>query len=119
MNVDIRVCVCMYVCVCVCVCVCMFVCVCVCVCLRPSTVKALYVWGWSSRGQINDVVLKTFLSSVKSLHRYFSMKHRAFLISLSILLPLSGIVFAPRYILSRSAYCVSTHGWGHSLNRKG
>ena len=51
---------------------CVCVCVCVCVCLRPSTVKASSVWGWNSRGQINDVVLKTFLSSAKSLHRYFS-----------------------------------------------
>ena len=62
---------------------CVCVCVCVCVCLRPSTVKA--IWGWNSRGQINDFVLKTFLSSAKSLHRYFSMKHRAFLISRFIL----------------------------------
>ena len=38
----------------------MCVCVCVCVCLRRSTMKALSVLGWNSRGQINDVVLKTF-----------------------------------------------------------
>ena len=68
------------VCVCVlCVCVSVRVCVCVCVCLRPSTVNASSVWSWNSRGQINDVVLKTFLSSAKSLHRYFSIKHRALL----------------------------------------
>ena len=56
-------------------------CVCVraCVRLRPSIVKALSIWGWNSRGEINDVVLKTFLSSAKYLHRYFSMKHRAVL----------------------------------------
>ena len=59
--------------------------VCVCVCLRPSTVKVSSVWGWNSRGQISDVVLKMFLSSAKSLHCYFSMKHRAFLTSCFIL----------------------------------
>ena len=32
---------------------------CVCVWLRPSTLKASSVWGWKSRVQINDVVLKT------------------------------------------------------------
>ena len=56
-----------------------------CVCLRPSTVKALSVWSWDSKGQINDVGLNTFLTSAKSLHRYFSVKHRAFLVSLFIL----------------------------------
>ena len=69
------------------VCVCEHVCVCVCVsvCLRPSTVKVSSLVGWNSRGQISDVVLKTFLSSARSLHRYFSMKHRAFLTSRFIL----------------------------------
>ena len=62
-------------------CVCVCVCVCVYVCLRSSTMKASSVWGWDFRGQINDVVLKTFLSSAKSLHCYFSMKRRAFLTS--------------------------------------
>ena len=59
---------------------------CVCVCLRPSTVNALSVWDWNSRGKINDVVLKTFLSSAKSLHRYFSMKDGAFLAGRFILI---------------------------------
>ena len=54
---------------------CVYVCVCVCV----------SVWGWNSRAQINDVVLKTFLSSAKFLHRYFSMKHQTFLTSRFIL----------------------------------
>ena len=58
---------------------------CVWVCLPPSTEKASSVWVWNSRGQINDVVLKTFLSSTKSFHRYFSMKHQAFLTSRFIL----------------------------------
>ena len=57
----------------------------VCVCLRASTVKASSVWGWNSTGQINDVVLKTFLSPAKFLHRYFSMKHQVFLTSHFIL----------------------------------
>ena len=61
-------------------------CVCVCVCLRPFTVKALSVWNsWNAREQINDVVLKTFLFSAKSLHLYFRMKHWAFLNSHFIL----------------------------------
>ena len=61
------------------------VCVCVCVCLRPSTAKASSAWGWNSSEQINDVVLKSLLFSVKSIHRYFSKKHRASLTSRFIL----------------------------------
>ena len=79
-------------CVCVCMCVCACVCVCVCVCVHaclfvhPFTLKASYVWfSWNAREQINDVVLKTFLSSTKSLRRYFRMKHQAFLTSHFIL----------------------------------
>ena len=120
---------------------CMCVCVCVCVCLRPSIVKACYVWGWNSRGEINDVVLKTFLFSVKSLHP-FEPFIRATLscsrtrtgkshdltsfnmcVSLSktwgLHLPLSGIAFGPCYIMSRFAHCDSTHERGRSLTRKG
>ena len=110
---------------------------CVWVCLPPSTENASSVWVWNSRGQINDVVLKTFLSSTKSFHRYFSMKHQAFLTSRFILfthqkrtkprlnvmcvslskiwdlqLQLSGIAFGPHYIVSQSAWCVSTHKSG-------
>ena len=59
--------------------------VCVCVCFRPPTLKASSVWGWQSRVQINYVVLKTFFSSTKFLHRYFSMNHQAFLTSHFIL----------------------------------
>ena len=48
----------------VCVCVCARVYVCVCVCVRPFTVKASSVWiSWSTSEQINDVLLKTLLSS--------------------------------------------------------
>ena len=69
-----------YMSVCVCVCVCVCVSVWVCVCLRPFTANASSVWNsWNFRKQINDVVLKTFLSSAKSLYRYFRMKHWAFL----------------------------------------
>ena len=60
-----------------------YFCECVCVCLRLSTAKA--VWGPNSRRQIKNCVLKMFLYSAKSLHCYFSMKHRAFLISRFIL----------------------------------
>ena len=128
------------VCVCVCVCVCMYVCV----CLHPSTVKSSYVWGCNFREQINDVFLKTFFSSAKSLHRYLSMKNRAFLTrclscshtrsekncdlssfmcdSLSkasgLQLPLSSIAFGLRYIVSRSAYYLSTNERGCNLTNK-
>ena len=65
----------------------MCLCVCVFVCVRPFTVKASSVWiSWSTREQINDVVLKTFVSYTKSLHRYFRMNLRAFLTSYFILL---------------------------------
>ena len=61
--------------------------VCVCVCLRPFTVKASSAWiSWNARKQINDVMLKTFLSYSKSLHRYFRMQHLTFLTSHLILL---------------------------------
>ena len=81
------------VCTCVYVCVCVYVYVCVCVCCvssRPSTVRASSVWGWKSRGQINDVALETLPSSTKSVHRYFSMKYRAFLASSFILFTLEA-----------------------------
>ena len=72
-------------CVCV-VCVCVCVCVHACLFVHPFTLKASYVWfSWNAREQINDVVLKTFLSSTKSLRRYFRMKHQAFLTSHFIL----------------------------------
>ena len=54
-------------CMCVCVCVCMCVCVCVhregFICLDHLT----------TREQINDVALKTFISYAKFLHRYIIM----------------------------------------------
>ena len=60
----------MMMCVCLCVCVCVFVCVCVCVC--TFTVKASSIWiSWTARKQINDVVLKNFISYAKSLRPYF------------------------------------------------
>ena len=65
-----------------------FVCVCMCVSmyLHPFTVKASSVWiSWNTREQINDAVLKTFLSYVKSFHRYFRMKHQTLLTSHFIL----------------------------------
>ena len=66
------------VCVCVSVCVCVCVCVCMCVCLHPFTVKTLSVWIiQSTREQIKGIVLKIFLPSAKSLHRYFRMKHQS------------------------------------------
>ena len=127
----------------VCVCVCVYVCVCV--CLRPSTVKVSSVWGWNSNGQINNIVLKTFLSSTTFLHRYFSMKHQSFLTSCFILFahqkrakprlnqldvrlafktwglhsPLSGVTFGPHYIVSRCAFGVCTHKRRCNLTMKG
>ena len=56
--------------------------VCVCIYVRPFTMKASSVWiRWTTKKQINDVVLKTFISYAKSLHRYFRMKHLTFLTS--------------------------------------
>ena len=69
---------------CLCVYICVWVCVCVCVCLNSFTVSAWLassVWiNWNAREQINDGVLETFLSSDKSLHRYFRMRHQAIVI---------------------------------------
>ena len=86
---------CVYVCVCTCACVraCVraCVCVCVCVCVHPFILKASSVWiSWSTRKQINDVVLKALLSSPNFLHRYFRMKHQNFLTFHLILLTRSG-----------------------------
>ena len=70
---------------CVYVCVCLCVCVCVCT-VRPLTLKASSVcFIRIAMEQINYVVLKTFLSSVKSLHRYSGMKYQTFLTSHVIL----------------------------------
>ena len=67
--------------------VCVCVRVCVCVCVRPFTVKASSVWiSWTTREQIDDVVLKTLFSYFRSLHRCFRMKHLTFLTSYFILL---------------------------------
>ena len=58
----------------------------VCVCLRLLTVKASSVWiSWNAKEQINDIVLKTFFSSAKSLDRYFKMQHQFSLTSHFIL----------------------------------
>ena len=63
-----------------------FILTCVCLCLHQFAAKASSVWNSSdSWEQINDVVLKTVLFSAKSLHRYFRMKHLAFLSSYFIL----------------------------------
>ena len=77
-SVCVYVCVCVFVCLCVCVCVC--VCVCACLYIRPFTVKTSSVWiSWNTSKQINDVMLKMFLSSAKFLHRYLRMKLQTFL----------------------------------------
>ena len=74
--------VCAYVCVCACVCVCVYVCV----CLYLLNVKASSVWNSLNVSErINVVVLKTFLSSAKSLLRYFRIKHRTILTNYFIL----------------------------------
>ena len=126
-------------CVCVCVCVCVF-----CVCVRPSAVKALFVWiRWDTREQINDVMLKTLNSSACSLHRYFGMQNLTFQqASLSCSHTRSGqshnltnvrlafrtrCLHAPfnrcrlRYALHREPICfwVSTHERVPSLSKKG
>ena len=66
-------------------CVCVFMCV-WCVCVRPFAVKASSVWiSQTVREQINDVLLKKFISYAKSLHCQFRMKHLTFLTSHFIL----------------------------------
>ena len=48
---------------------------------RAFTVKTSSLWNsWNVREQINDVVLKTFLSFAKSLHHYFSTVHSHFIL---------------------------------------
>ena len=97
--------------ICVCVCVCVGGWVGVGGCVRPSTEKASSVWiSWTTSEQINNVVLETFISYGKSLHRYCRMKHLT-LVTLSLTsvrvafrtwglqLPLSDIAFSPRYII--------------------
>ena len=55
--------------------------VCVCVFHVHVTVKTSSVWNsWNVREQVNDVVLKTFLSSAKSFHRYFSTEPNHFIL---------------------------------------
>ena len=64
---------------------------CMCMCLRPFTVKTSTVWSsWNVREQVKDVALNTFLSSAKSLYRYFRMKHQALLTSYFILFALEA-----------------------------
>ena len=73
-----------YMCMCVCVCVCVCVRVCARVCVRPFTVKASSLWiSSTAREQIIGVEDVYFLCL--SLHRYFRMKHLAFLTSHFIL----------------------------------
>ena len=86
----VRACVCVWACghvgVCVCVCVCVYIYIYICVCERLFTAKTSSVWiSWTVRKQINDVMLKAFLSYAKSLHRYFRMKTQTFLTSHFIL----------------------------------
>ena len=125
-----------------CVCVCVYVCVCVCV--RPFTVKASSLWiSWSTKEQINDVVLKTYISYAKPLQRYFRMKHLTFLTShfslfthqkrakpqlnqyascFQNMVPsatITCIAFGPQYIVSRPASGLYTHERGRNLTRKG
>ena len=78
--------VCMCVCACVCVCVCVYVCMCVCVCVCVSIHREGFICldqleyqGTDQQCCVEDA---TFL---KSLHRYFRMKHQTFLTSHPIL----------------------------------
>ena len=48
---------------------------------HPVTVKTSSVWSsWNVREQIKDVALKKFLSSAKSLHRYFNNEPSHFIL---------------------------------------
>ena len=118
---------------------CSCVCVSACICVFTSIHREGFIFlGLEFEGQINDVVSgKGVFSSAKFHHCYFSMKHRAFLNGRFIMfthqkrakldltfklwglqLPLSDIRFVPRYIVSCSASCVSTHERGCILTRK-
>ena len=59
--------------ICVCVCVCV---VCVCVCVRTSIHREGFICldSWNVSKQINDVMLKTWVSFTKFRLRYFRMK---------------------------------------------
>ena len=52
------------------------VCVCVCVCVRPSINREGFtcLGSYNASEQINDFMLKTWISSTKSLLCYFRMK---------------------------------------------
>ena len=64
---------------------CVSVCVCVCVFTSIHCEGFICLDSWNLREEIRDVVLKMSLYSVESLHRYFRMKHLAFLTSHLIL----------------------------------
>ena len=94
MCVYVCVCVCMCMCVCVCVsvcwCVCVLVCLCACVracvclsvCVPPFIIKVSSVGiSWTTREQINHVLLNMFISYAKFSQRYLRMKHLTFLTS--------------------------------------
>ena len=99
------------------VCGCGCVCVCVCVCLRPFSVKTSSVWvSWNAREQVNDIVLKTFLSSAKSLHRCFRMKHHAFLTGSRQRHDLTRVLLALKNI--RPSFTIITHRPHAVLHRK-
>ena len=97
------------------VCVCMCVCVCVCVCLRPFNAKVSSVWiSWNTTKQVNDVMVKTLISYVKSLHCYFKMQHLTFLTNQFILLNQS----ASRFQNMRISATIIRHHLRSVLHRK-
>ena len=88
---------------------------------------------WTTREQINDVMLKTLFTYAKSFHRSFRMKHLIFLTSHFILFthqkrvkprrnqwgfrfqnmgPSATIISGPSYIVSRSVSGIYTHERG-------
>ena len=129
-----------FVCSCVCVCVCVPACV---VHMHIHHEEFICLGFEFQRTDLRCCVEEvSFLCQVPSL--LLQMKQQAFLTSRFILFshqqrskprsnqlyvclafkpwvlhpPLSGIAFKPHYILSRFAYCISTHKRGLSLTRK-
>ena len=60
-------------------------CMCVCVCTSIQREGFICLDSCNASEQTNDFMLKTWISSTKSLHRYFRMKLQAFLTSCFIL----------------------------------
>ena len=87
--------------------------------------KISSVWiSWNTTEHINDVMLKTFLSCAKSLHRYFRIKHQTILTSHLILFThLSGLrhdltSVCPTFINIRPSFAIIRYPPQSAQHRK-